>query len=178
MDQEYDCLILDILSEVQTALAAAVGFGGVILTMWWNGRAARTAAAARITHEAKALRRILWSELMMLREEIDGVRDVSARVAEGDAPHDILVPIARSDFGFSGVHDRIGVLDLDELPAILRGYRYYRAFLNGVRVIGEPSEVPDHWRVPAGRAQELWTMAHSLGGELDLLVSFLEERAG
>lgn len=108
------------LERYQELVVGAVGFAGIIATLWANARAGRAQHSFERDTEAEGLRRALIEELCLVRESFES-RATSLREA-GTTGHDALIPFERMTDVYQRSIERLGLLRHNEITALLRAY--------------------------------------------------------
>jgi hypothetical protein len=116
---------MDTLETFQSLIGASIGFGGVILTLWWNARKERLARETREHREMTILSHFLRRELQQIRESTEFWNLDWSRGAQG---HDFHLSLAVVEV-FQTYLGRLSVLPEDVLQPTVDAYLSYKDFL-------------------------------------------------
>ena len=123
-------MLLDLLTRFQTLVVGVLGFGGVILTLFFNARLARRQRSDEREHERRVYRAALRVELQALRD----VYTDRATMLE-TAPRGCLVPARAGTEVFDRLLDKIGLLSPEESAVVLRAFVLAKELPGRVRLL-------------------------------------------
>jgi hypothetical protein len=108
--------------DYQSAIVGAVGFLGVMLTLWVNARLARISRETTITHQRNSVRAAIAGELGLLEYEAKLMLDEMepnpiALLFQGFVPIEI----------YPSQMANIGALSMEEVRLVIRAYASIRA---------------------------------------------------
>ncbi|MDR3473738.1 MAG: hypothetical protein P4M09_18940 [Devosia sp.] len=108
-----------VLKDFQSGVTGLLGFVGVMLTLWWNGRISRVGRAETQIHHRNTLRVALAEELSLIEEDLLQRLDIIG----GNIPPTAVsfAPMVPTEI-YSAVIKDIGVLQADQVRALIRGY--------------------------------------------------------
>jgi hypothetical protein len=115
---------IDVAIKFQTAIAAAVGFSGVILTLLFNAYQARKLERLKQRHERSALISGLSAELSVIRSSTVKNRTNFERAAAApSATGKFLVPAKATIVDvYEASHARLGLLRPETVANVVRAY--------------------------------------------------------
>jgi hypothetical protein len=148
--------LLCIAQRFQTILVGILGFGGVILTLWYNAHAARRQGERVLKNEQASICAALHAELTIRRDSIQkGIADFGAnRVGE------IVIPIKPMSAVYHALLPRIGVLSSRKVRVVMYAYLKDDTLLRSLILFG--THDGDYVFVNTKRVDELNTMFESV----------------
>lgn len=123
------------IKQYQTLIVGGLGFLGVMATIAMNAGLARRQHDRQIHHDARVLRTALRAELEIIR---DAFRDRIAMIDEAQSKQQnkgLFVPLNTMTDVYMKVIDRIGLLSVPEVGAVLRAYILIRQMPERLRVL-------------------------------------------
>lgn len=137
----------------QTLIVGVLGFLGVMATLAFNAWLARNAEKRKIAHEARVLRTALVEEMKVQRDALMHAAETSERAEQptDTGRYDALTPLRRWSDIFDKSIDKLGLLQPDEVAAVLDAYLPLRELTPKIRLL--ESRIPlDRRRVEYSEA--------------------------
>jgi hypothetical protein len=131
-----------LLPEYQTLIVGALGFAGVIATLFTNAWLSRKQHTRQVDQERTALKAALSAELSIIR---DAFLDRIKMVAEAPETQSMLVPLDTMTEVYGRTVDKLGLFSRDQVNLVLRAYILIRQMPDRLRFFQGPEETP-----PAG----------------------------
>jgi hypothetical protein len=163
--------------QFQTLIVGGLGFLGVMVTLFTNAALARRQHTRQIRHEANALRIALRAELEMLREAF---RDRIATIAEAqpDRSHGVLIPLGTMTDVYERSIDRIGLLSIGQINAVLRAYILVRQMPERLELLARKHATEEERARGFAHAsgdyfEAVWHMHENYLNHIDLALSVL-----
>ena len=152
---------------METIFIGILGFVGVMITLWYNGKLAREQREDERNHERETLRAALIEELKInrtaLRENADTLK--------GDPPEETggaFIPTDPMDDVYRALVSRIGLLSQTEVSKIITAYLSLRTYNAKLFLVGVPVETsPRHVQVPAKNIAMLAKMQEGVIDPID-----------
>lgn len=171
-----------IIKEYQTLIVGALGFLGVMSTLWFNAKQIREQRQDELRHDTETLRVALLAELKInqnsLTENLEGLR--AAR--EGQGCH---VPTHSMDDAYRAFTHRIGLLSETEVHKVMYAFLALRTYRAKLFLVGSPSEQHDgnilserHVNVPPNNVVMLTALIESLIPPIDEAIEAMEDAQG
>ncbi len=165
----------DVLETYQTIVVGFVGFGGVIITIWFNAKIARDERRAERDHERDILRVALIAELKInrrtLTENTNTLRENSSD-PEGKA----FIPTDLMNHAYQALLPRIGVLSEDEVCKAMETYLTLETVSASLFLLGVPVPTsPGYVKVPGTNLQAIAQMQKSVCLLVEAAVDTLEK---
>jgi hypothetical protein len=107
-------MLYEVIKEFQSGIVGLLGFCGVILTMAWNARLARTARQEAIQHIRVTTRLALREELKAYRKQFETVLTFLSR--KEDRPLFTIAPTAEV---YKALLKDLGSLDANEVEPVI-----------------------------------------------------------
>jgi hypothetical protein len=125
-----------VVREFQTLIVGALGFMGVIFTLWFNAYQVRQQREGERSHERETLRAALIEELKIIQGSI------SRNIADwdGNTETSAYVPIHTMDDAYRAFTNRIGLLSSEEVRRVMNAYLTMRTFHSKLFLIGTPAD--------------------------------------
>lgn len=136
----------DFVKNYQALLVGILGFIGVMGTLVLNAWLARKAERRRIAHEARVLRTALIEEMKVQRDALLHGAEGSKKANDGS---NALTPLRRWTDIFDGSLSRLGLLNPEEVAALLDAYLPLKELTSKIRLL-ELRVPPDERRVEYG----------------------------
>jgi hypothetical protein len=123
-------MTLDDFVKVQTSIVGAIGFTGVMITVWWSARVARQGRLATLRQARRTLRTALREELTLVRARIIRVerviREVVRKLPPRDTPYEANDHVAVDEIPTLGVYDTllkdIGILRQNQVKLLIEAH--------------------------------------------------------
>ncbi|MCC6891075.1 MAG: hypothetical protein IT536_21315 [Hyphomicrobiales bacterium] len=136
---------MNFISAHQTLIVGILGFIGVMATLAFNARLARKAEDRKIAHERRVLRVALVEEMKVQRDALLHAGEGAKVAKTGKEPkQDALTPLRRWTDVFERSIDRLGLLNPDEVAAVLDAYLPLKELTSKIRIL--ESRIPPHQR--------------------------------
>jgi hypothetical protein len=154
-----DCA-LGIMERFQTILVGFLGFAGVMLTLWYNARAARRQSERVLGNEQASICAALHAELTIHREALQKAVADFAITKESGVDKTLVIPIDPMSSVYDALLPRIGVLSSRKVQAVMYAYLTADTLLKSVILLGKRDG--DHALVNARHVGELTKMFASV----------------
>lgn len=111
--------LCEFFEKFQTFIVGVIGFGGIVLSIWFNAYSSRKLQNNKIDNERNALRTALIAELSLIKD-ILLERVNTANSEENTGP--VLFPNKISTQVYNTFIPKLGLLTPNEIEAILNAY--------------------------------------------------------
>lgn len=139
---QYD--LYNLLKDFQTLIAGVVGFSGVIGSIMLTAKYQRKAERGKLEHEARSIRAALVAELRVISKSWATTLDEPLQNPVGDGR---LAHLEKSLFDscYSQLQGKVGILEKEEVEAVVRAYAHYKSANSGLNLISLDGENPYHF---------------------------------
>lgn len=115
-----ECTWSVFVERYQQLLVGGLGFGGIILTLWFNAWMERRRHERQLRHERTALRTAFVEELRIIDRGFDEGRISSE--PDADRYQDVLIPTKTLTDVYDSKQSDLGLLSRDEVQKVMRAY--------------------------------------------------------
>ena len=129
-------MVWSFVSEFQTLIAAAIGFFGVGVAIYYNGKQQREARKAELAHRARTIKRAIRAELTSMGSILKKASESFGDLGDGD----VLVPKQRLDHVYQSVLGDIPSLNEQDVEKILGVYGSYSAYFDSLHLFSKGHE--------------------------------------
>lgn len=165
----------DALETYQTIVVGVVGFGGVIITIWFNAKIARDERRSERDHERYTLRVALIAELKINRDSLTDSMN-KLREHSSDTKGEAFIPTDLMNHAFQANVPRIGVLSEDEVGKAMEAYLTLETFNASLFLLGvSVPNSPQHVKVPGTNLQTIAQMQESVCLQVEAAIDALEK---
>jgi hypothetical protein len=116
------------LKDFQSGIVGLIGFGGAIITLWWNGRLARVARGEQAEQTKMTILTALQEELQCILQELKSI-DRNIRREPACAFGFTL----EQPYVYRALIKDIGVLEPDRARVVIRVHRDLYLLMNSIR---------------------------------------------
>ena len=128
-------LMVQWLDDHQTLIAGALGFLGIIITLFVNASLERRQHGRETAARSDALRLALAEELRLFEDVLKDRLHMIAE-AERDESGGLLIPLTHATDVFESSIGSLGLLRSDQVAAVLRAYLYVRQMPEKLSLLG------------------------------------------
>ena len=115
--------IAGFVKDFQELIVGALGFSGVIWTLWHTARLTREQHAAEIAHQAATVKVALLAEL---RRNAESFRKNLEMIDQLSGDDGVIVPRSPITQIYDSLLDRIGLLDRSEAQKVFEAYSHIK----------------------------------------------------
>lgn len=153
--------VKDFQEMIATLVTGFLGFWGIIYTLTRNAELTRIQSHDEREHERQVLRRTVLGELMVILGRLQREQSHQAKVQSEGRGKYLPFDYAVSALVYNAITDKLGLLDVKQAQAVVRGYTEYLELTDLCRRCNAWEKEEFSGKAEAGRAYDIFYNNHS-----------------